>query len=119
LRWFKKSQFDAQPYFDCLESEAGATVRFEMARRYFPRIFFNEETTEPGRDAIGWYHEKKSNDDRNIGLGPNYDWSSHRANGFGLMCIHYYQPDGAPPRRAERYRGRRSANRGGGSWQSA
>jgi len=46
------------------------------------RIFFNAETTEPGRDAIGWYHEKRSNDDRNIGLGPNHDWSSHGAGGF-------------------------------------
>ena len=71
-----------------------ATVRIETARR---RIFFHAETTEPC-DAIGWYHEKKSNDDRNIGLGPNHDWSSHAADGFGLMCIHYDQPDGAPAR---------------------
>jgi hypothetical protein len=35
-----------------------------------PRIFFNADTTEAGRDAIGWYHEKRSTDDRNIGLGP-------------------------------------------------
>jgi phage terminase large subunit len=39
----------------------------ESARRHF-----NEET----RDAIGWYHEKKSTEDRNIELGPNQDWSS-------------------------------------------
>jgi hypothetical protein len=69
------------------------------------------------RDALGWYHEKKSNDDRNIGLGPNHDWSSHCADAFGLMCIHYDQPDGAPPPR-ERYRDRRTSS-GGGSWQSA
>jgi hypothetical protein len=68
------------------------------------------------RDALGWYHEKKSNDDRNVGLGPNHDWSSHAADGFGLMCIHYDQPTGAPPPR-ERYRNRSSS--GGGSWQSA
>src|SRR5436190_9083690 len=85
--------------------------------RHFPRIFLNEATTEAGRDAIGWYHEKKSDDDRNIGLGPNHDWSSHAADGFGLMCIHYDQSDG-PPAQRERYRDRRTA-RGGGSWQSA
>jgi phage terminase large subunit len=67
-----------------------------------PRIFFNDATTESGRDALGWYHEKKSNDD----LGPNHDWSSH-ADAFGLMCVHYDQPDGAPPPR-ERYRGRQT-----------
>ena len=60
---------------------------------------------EGGRDAIGWYHEKKSTDDRNIGLGPNRDWSSHGADSFGLMCIHYDQPEGTPAR-PERYRGR-------------
>jgi hypothetical protein len=33
-------------------------------------------------------------DDRNIGLGQtNHDWSSHGADGFGLICIHYDQPD--------------------------
>jgi hypothetical protein len=70
-----------------------------------PRIFFNPDTTEDGRDALGWYHEKKSNDDRKIGLGPNHDWISHAADGFGLMCIHYDQPDGTPPQR-QRYRPR-------------
>ena len=98
------------------QGAGAASARIETARRHFPRIFFNADTTEDGRDALGWYHEKKSNDDRNIGLGPNHDWSSHAADGFGLMCIHYDQPDGAPPPR-ERYRGRRSSS-GGGSWQS-
>jgi hypothetical protein len=49
--------------------------------------------------------------------GPNHDWSSHGADGFGLMCIHYDQPDGTTPP-PERYRGRRTTS-GGGSWQSA
>ena len=38
-----------------------AKARIETARRHFPRIFFNAETTEAGRDALGWYHEKKAN----------------------------------------------------------
>ncbi|MBR1206603.1 MULTISPECIES: PBSX family phage terminase large subunit [unclassified Bradyrhizobium] len=99
------------------QGAGAASARIETGRRLFPRIFFNADTTEPGRDALGWYHEKKSNDERNIGLGPNHDWSSHGADGFGLMCIHYDQPAGSPPPR-ERYRssGRSS---GGGSWQSA
>ncbi|WP_431014570.1 PBSX family phage terminase large subunit [Bradyrhizobium pachyrhizi] len=97
------------------QGAGAAAARIETGRRLFPRIFFNAETTESGRDALGWYHEKKSNDERNIGLGPEHDWSSHAADGFGLMCIHYDQPAGAPPPR-ERY-GRRSSS-GGGSWQS-
>jgi len=45
-------------------------------RRRFPQIWFNETTTQPGREALGWYHEKKD-DARNVGLGPEHDWSSH------------------------------------------
>ena len=100
------------------QGQGAALACIETARRLFPRVFFNKGTTEEGREALGWYHEKKSTDpERDIGLGPNHDWSSHCADAFGLMCIHYDQPDGVPPPR-ERYRGRRSSS-GGGSWQSA
>lgn len=99
------------------QGAGAAMARIETGRRHFPRIFFNAATTEPGRDAVGWYHEKKSKDERAIGLGPNHDWSSHGADAFGLMCIHYDQPQGAPAPR-ERY-GRSSSRSGGGSWQSA
>jgi phage terminase large subunit len=123
IRVFATSHESAirEAQFDVLvipnQGAGAASARIETARRHFPRVFFNEETTEDGRDALGWYHEKKSNDDRNIGLGLNHDWSSHAADGFGLMCIHYDQPDGAPPQR-RRYRGRRPSS-GLGSWQSA
>lgn len=98
------------------QGAGAASARIETLRRHFNRIFFNAETTEGGRAAIGWYHEKKSKDERYIGLGPNHDWSSHGADALGMMAIHYDQPDGAPPP-PERYRSRRSS--GGGSWQSA
>lgn len=99
------------------QGAGAAAARIETARRHFPRIWFNAETTEAGRDALGWYHEKRSNDDRNIGLGPNHDWSSHGSDGFGLMAIHYDQPNGAPPPR-QPYSGRRNSG-GGGSWMAA
>ena len=99
------------------QGTGAAMARIETGRRLFPRIFFNAETTDGGRKAIGWYHEKKSNDERAIGLGPNHDWSSHGADAFGLMCIHYDQPNGAPPPRERYSRSRHSS--GGGSWQSA
>lgn len=94
------------------QGKGAAAMRIEAARRLFPRIRFNEATTEPGRDALGWYHEKKD-DTRNIGLGPNHDWSSHGADAFGLMCVVYEQPAIKAPQ--DRYKRKSS---GGGSWES-
>lgn len=73
------------------QGKGAAKMRIEAARRLFPSIWFNEATTEGGRDALGWYHEKKD-DDRGIGLGPEHDWSSHSSDAFGLMCVAYEAP---------------------------
>lgn len=73
------------------QGKGAATMRIEAARRLFPRIWFNEATTEAGRDALGHYHERKD-EARNIGLGPEHDWSSHGADAFGLMCVAYEEP---------------------------
>jgi phage terminase large subunit len=52
----------------------GAVVaRINAARRVFPSVWVNEETTEPGIEALGWYHEKWD-DERDVGLGPEHDW---------------------------------------------
>lgn len=74
------------------QGAGAAKMRIEAARRLFPVIWFNASRTEAGRDALGWYHEKKSDDERNIGLGPEHDWSSHGADAFGLMCVSYEAP---------------------------
>jgi len=58
------------------QGRGAASARIEAARRLFPMCWFNETTTKPGRDALGWYHEKRD-EQRNIGLGPEHDWSSH------------------------------------------
>lgn len=73
------------------QGKAAAKMRVEAAWRLFPSIWFNEATTRGGRDALGWYHEKRDAD-RNIGLGPEHDWSSHGADAFGLMCVAYEEP---------------------------
>lgn len=75
-----------------------ATTRIEAARRAFPSIRFNADTTEPGREALGWYHEKRD-EKRGIGLGPHHDWSSHAADAFGTACVEFLQPrqTGRPP----------------------
>lgn len=74
------------------QGKGAAKMRVEAGRRLFPSIWFNQSTTEAGRDALGWYHEKRSDDDRNVGLGPEHDWSSHGADAFGLMCVAYEEP---------------------------
>lgn len=68
------------------QGKGAAMARVECARRMFPQMWFNEATTQPGLDAVGWYHEKKD-ETRNIGLGPDHDWSSHGSDAFGLMAI--------------------------------
>jgi phage terminase large subunit len=73
------------------QGPGAAMMRIEALRRLGPQIWWNEATTEAGRDAVGFYHEKKD-DVRNVGLGPEHDWSSHAADGLGLMAICYEEP---------------------------
>ncbi len=73
------------------QGKGAAKARIEAVRRRFPMIWFNESTTEAGRAALGWYHEK-IDEHRGIGLGPDHDWSSHGADAFGLACIDYKEP---------------------------
>ena len=61
-------------------------------------MWFNEETTEAGRDALAAYHEKRD-PERDIGLGPEHDWASHGADAFGLMAIAYDPPRKTPKRK--------------------
>ncbi len=75
------------------QGKGAAKARIEAGRRLFPSIWFNAETTQPGLDALGWYHEKKD-EERNIGLGPEHDWASHGSDSFGLMCVAYEIPTG-------------------------
>ena len=73
------------------QGKGAAMMRVEAARRLFPQCWFDEAATEAGRDALGFYHEKRD-EARNVGLGPNHDWSSHAADAFGLMCVAYEEP---------------------------
>lgn len=75
------------------QGAGAAMMRIEAARRLFPRILFSEAKTEAGREALGYYHEKRD-EERNIGLGPEHDWSSNGADAFGLMAIDYDEPGG-------------------------
>ena len=76
------------------QGRGAAMMRVEALRRLFPKLWFNELTTEAGRDALGFYHERRDSD-RNVGLGPEHDWSSHAADALGLMAISYEEPSRA------------------------
>jgi phage terminase large subunit len=73
------------------QGRGAAMMRIEALRRLGPQLWFNEATTEPGRDALGFYHERKD-ETRGVGLGPEHDWSSHAADALGLMAVCYEQP---------------------------
>ena len=101
-------QADFQVQTVANQGKGAALKRVEAARRLFPMIWFHETKCEAGIDALGWYHEKRD-EERNVGLGPEHDWSSHAADAFGLMCVAYEEP-------TERKRASRPIVRGAGSW---
>ena len=73
------------------QGPGAAMQRIDAARRVFPRVWFDEDRTRPGVRALGHYHEKRQ-EERNVGLGPEHDWSSHGADAFGLMAIDWRPP---------------------------
>lgn len=68
------------------QGRGAAISRINAARRMFPSVWMHEATTTAGREALGWYHEKWD-EERDIGLGPEHDWASHGADGYGLMAV--------------------------------
>lgn len=77
------------------QGKGAAMLRVEALRRVFPAMWINEDTTQAGMDAVGWYHEKRD-EQRNIGLGPEHDWASHSADALGLMAVCYEAPSARP-----------------------
>ena len=43
-----------------------------------------QKTTEAGREALGYYHERRD-ENRNVGLRPEHSWASHAADAFGCL----------------------------------
>jgi phage terminase large subunit len=86
------------------QGRGAAMMRVEAARRIFGQCWFNEATCEAGLDALGYYHERRD-DQRNVGLGPDHDWSSHGADAFGLMAVDYEAPTEAAKRKSGGRRG--------------
>lgn len=88
-----------------------ALQRVHKSREYFDRMLFDEEKTEYGRQALGWYHAKVDSE-RGIDLGPHHDWSSNGADSFGMISICYEDPMTYKPARKRRNFG------GGFGWLS-
>lgn len=79
------------------QGKGAAMQRVDALRRLFPRMWFDEDKTRIGVKALMHYHEKKSEDERNAGMGPEHDWSSHGADALGLMAIDYTPPRKSAP----------------------
>lgn len=81
------------------QGPGAAMMRIQAARRLFPSIWFNAENSnvDAGIEALAWYHEKRD-EERDIGLGPNHDWSSHAADAFGLIAIDHDAHETSKPK---------------------
>lgn len=78
------------------QGKGAAMSRVRAGQRVFPSMWIDSEGCEAGLEAIGWYHERKD-EDRDIGLGPEHDWSSHGSDSFGMMAIVYESVGAASP----------------------
>ena len=79
------------------QGKGAAMLRVEALRRLFPSMWINQDTTQAGMDALGWYHSKRD-EQRNVDLGPEHDWSSHSADAAGLMAVAYELPAANAPK---------------------
>lgn len=68
------------------QGRGAAMRRIEAARRLLPSCRFDETKCAAGLEALGAYHERQD-EKRDIGLGPEHDWSSHGADAFGMACL--------------------------------
>lgn len=73
------------------QGKGAAMLRVEAARKLFPSIWFNEDTTRDGLKRLGAYVERRD-PKTGAGLGPLHDEASDSADAFGLMCVAYEEP---------------------------
>lgn len=79
------------------QGRGAAMARVEALRRLFPNCYFDAKRCEAGLEALAWYHEKRD-EAREIGLGPNHDWSSHSADAAGLVAVAHAAHSTGPKR---------------------
>ena len=78
--------------FDCdtvpNQGRGAALDRVISTRLVFHHMRFDEPKCQEGIEAISFYHEK-IDEEREVGLGPDHDWSSHGADAFGMIGVLY------------------------------
>jgi phage terminase large subunit len=72
------------------QGKGAAKQRIEAMRNQFHRMWFDAKCIA-GVKALAWYHEKKD-EARNVGLGPNHDWSSHSFDAAGMRAVRFKLP---------------------------
>ncbi|MGL4575571.1 MAG: phage terminase large subunit [Burkholderiaceae bacterium] len=70
------------------QGKGAAKARIEACRRGFSNTRFDAKRCENLLESLGWYHERRD-EKREMGLGPEHDWSSHDSDAFGLMQISF------------------------------
>ncbi len=113
--WNKASTDEVKFVVNVIEGQGkgAAMIRVTASQRIFHQVWFDEEATAEGRESLAAYHEKR-NEDRDIGLGPEHDWSSHDADSFGLMCCDYSESMGESNAPRDKYA--RSARKRKSAW---
>lgn len=69
------------------QGKGAAVERIYALRAIFQQCRFDEERTAIGRETLSYYHEKRD-EVRDIGLGPEHDFSSHCADAAGLVAVY-------------------------------
>lgn len=89
---WEEADFDVE----CVPNQgAGAALdRVTSTRLLFDRMYFDEPKCQAGIEAISFYHEK-IDEEREVGLGPDHDWSSHGADAFGMIGVIFNDIAGA------------------------
>lgn len=72
-------------------SRGAPMQRIDAARKVFGVIYFDKEKCAAGLKSLTAYREHWD-EEKQVGMGPLHDWSSHDADAFGLMCIDYQEP---------------------------
>jgi phage terminase large subunit len=99
---FKSSGFEVEIIPN--QGKGAASTRIEAVRRIFPNVWINESTCNDGLLALSWYHEK-IDEKRQMGLGPDHDWSSHSADSFGIIPFAYERTRSKSKKILDPYRG--------------
>jgi len=72
-------------------------TRIEAARLIFPLIWFDEEKTADGVDALRNYRYEVDEETKQFSNNPLHDWASHASDAFGYMAVALRQPKKKAP----------------------